>query len=673
VRRAAVGESPRRPQTETRERNGTAGSRAQAPPPTSFGLVLSVAVVLFVAAFSLYTLTLMPSIGFIDAGELVAATTTLGIVHPTGYPLYTIVGHLVTGYLPFGSDPAWRLNLLSAFLGAIAASLAFLLAHRMLVILSSRAADPCRRSPMAPPAEQAVLLASIAAASAGLLAASHTFWLWALQAKAYTLHAAFVAALFLGAMRVATPAAAPPAPAALRGLVFLLGLALTNHTMTVLIVPALVVLIAPALVRARRAGWLGARELATLTAAAGLPLLLYLYLPIRARQQPLMNWGAPTDWSSFLRHVTGWQYRSFLLDTDLPLTAKITGAVGLWARQLHPAIGAPLLAVALAGAVRLSTGARGLFAASVVAAASQVGFAVTFGTTPEIHESYFVPFYLMVMLWIGAGLLSLCDLLRRRVRAATLAPLVLVLPLLAATTNFRRNDHHADYLAPKFIENVYRELGEGALVLTDLWELVSGSFFFQHVRGVRPDLTIVDINLAHYPWYMDYLQRHRPDLFVPVADVARRYRRLQDLFVSGRLDGASARQIQQDYLAVLGGLVRAHLRDGRPVHALFMHLYAKATLTPDEQAIVGPHFYPVGLTVRVVDDPGPYPVRAPAWDLMGITSDPVPKDRVATYISTLYAQALTAIGRTMALGGHETEGGRLIAEASRIRASLDGP
>lgn len=67
-----------------------------------------------IIAFAVYIMTLAPTIWFIDSGELAAVATTLGIAHPTGYPLFTIIGHIFT-LLPIGSSEIYRLNLMSAF------------------------------------------------------------------------------------------------------------------------------------------------------------------------------------------------------------------------------------------------------------------------------------------------------------------------------------------------------------------------------------------------------------------------------------------------------------------------------------------------------------------------------------------------------------------------------
>jgi hypothetical protein len=67
---------------------------------------------LLAIALALYVTTLAPSVLPGDSGEFQFAVPTLGIPHPTGYPLYLVLGKLLS-LVPVGSI-AYRLNLLSA-------------------------------------------------------------------------------------------------------------------------------------------------------------------------------------------------------------------------------------------------------------------------------------------------------------------------------------------------------------------------------------------------------------------------------------------------------------------------------------------------------------------------------------------------------------------------------
>ena len=60
---------------------------------------------LFGVALLVYVLTLCPTVYWEDAGELVTVSHVLGIAHPPGHPLYSILGHLFT-LLPWGTVAA---------------------------------------------------------------------------------------------------------------------------------------------------------------------------------------------------------------------------------------------------------------------------------------------------------------------------------------------------------------------------------------------------------------------------------------------------------------------------------------------------------------------------------------------------------------------------------------
>ena len=59
--------------------------------------------------------------GFIT-GELITAAHELGVAHPPGYPLFTLLGKLFIVAIPW-ANPAWRMNLLNALLSAAAGGL----------------------------------------------------------------------------------------------------------------------------------------------------------------------------------------------------------------------------------------------------------------------------------------------------------------------------------------------------------------------------------------------------------------------------------------------------------------------------------------------------------------------------------------------------------------------
>ena len=244
----------------------------------------------WIAFFLLYSSTAAPSIValFDDTLEFQLVLPTFGIAHPTGYPLYTLLGGVWSRLLPFGNW-AWRTNLLSAFAAAATVALLFLLARRLTRAAAGRG-------------DNWAGLAAVAAFGFGPI-----WWLQATVAEVYALHNLLAAAILWTALTI------PDLTGAARNrrvmlLLALIGLGLAHHRTVVLLLPGLFIFLlwtAPALLRPQRA-WL--LWLAALLA----PLLLYAYLPLRAAQGVAdLNGSYVNTWAGFWDHVLARRYTTF--------------------------------------------------------------------------------------------------------------------------------------------------------------------------------------------------------------------------------------------------------------------------------------------------------------------------------------------------------------------------
>ena len=90
------------------------------PSAPSSGVLL----VLFLTLSTIYYETLQPSVPGGDSGELVTEAYQLGLPHPPGYPLHSMLGYLAS-HTPFRTTVARDLNLLSAFFGAATSSIIY--------------------------------------------------------------------------------------------------------------------------------------------------------------------------------------------------------------------------------------------------------------------------------------------------------------------------------------------------------------------------------------------------------------------------------------------------------------------------------------------------------------------------------------------------------------------
>ncbi len=263
--------------------------------------------------FPVYLATLGRTVGSADTFEFQVVVPRLGIAHPTGYPLYLLLSKPFT-LLPFNSM-AWRVNLATAVFGLAAVCLLYLLGRQLT---------------------KWSLAALVTAALFGL---SPTFWFQAIQAEVYTLHALLViAALTLmrevGGWRLEANLYPPPKasqpdekdelqenkePAISKKwhpytwsvlLAFVLGLGLTNHLTTIILLPAAVLTILFAYRAGRFDGAPVSRPWSFILPIAAFlaPLLLYAYLPLRWEA---VN-GQPMGFDRFLDWVIGGRFQGAL-------------------------------------------------------------------------------------------------------------------------------------------------------------------------------------------------------------------------------------------------------------------------------------------------------------------------------------------------------------------------
>ena len=560
-----------------------------------------------VAVFLVYALGACRTIYVGDSGELAAAVDTLGIPHPSGYPLYVLSGKLWTVLLPLGSV-AFRLSLFSSACAAAAVgSLCWL----------------CRRLGLHPVA---------AASSALLVAFCPSFWSQANVQRVYSLNALFV---------VLTTAAAYTwhRERKTRHLVlafFLAGLGAANHTFMAVYAGALgafILISEPAIYRRPRLAFLSA-------AGFGTGLLPYLYLPLRSRANPRLDWGDPENLQSFL---------------DVVLRRNF------WDRSW---IESPMDFLAIGGDYLLSLGSELLWIGTVLAIWGAVvsrrrGWSVLLpllvmtvnlvimglhGSRSDIFiwHRYYIPSYLMAGL---LGAMGLHDLVERLPRSFRLLPLVV--PAVALLLGWRDFDRSRYRIAEDFSQALLETLPPGAHLSATDDNILFVLIYLHLVEGLRPDINLilqgVDSELQPLRFNPDsepLVFTHHPNWKVPqleivpvglVYQIARSGGPLPSpAFPKMELDGEHDPRVPKDYLT---------------------------------QNLIGHFHFMLGVTWQSHDWPR-------AWEEFKAAEAAAPSNDVLFYNlgliyirSGLYEEALAAFERSWRINP------RHIASGSRVRAS----
>jgi hypothetical protein len=463
----------------------------------------------FVVSLAFYVATMCRTVFWWDSGELAANAYVLGIAHRPGFPLYILLGH-VFGLIPFG-DYFYRIN----FISAVSAGTSLSILGYLWMRISS---EHARRAEVG----THILVGTLALAALG---GTYSYWMQAVRAEVYAptlLALTLVLACCWRAdceIRNRTGHSAQWFGAA----AFLIGLGTGLHHATFLsVLPAVILFFIwrPRRFRLRASAWLTGAVLALLG------LTIYLYLPIRASQNPPLNWGwVPGVVSPAWSAVAATDSYSYIGQTTVAgMLGKFADIGGLLLGQLQWG----LIVIAATGAAwfwfkqrkwLIFAGVTGL--TNVVITAILV---TDFNETNADIHGYLLPALAAIALLTAGGLLSLLTILRRmserwlptplarhiiRVAAIVMITLVGIAPgiIFAPFCNLTSNR-----LAYDFGSESIRDLQPDAIVFLagTNWDFVLRGI--RYVENRRPDLIVINRDLLPSAWYRHWLALNHPDL-----------------------------------------------------------------------------------------------------------------------------------------------------------------
>ena len=474
------------------------------------------------AVLVVYLATKAPVVGLIDSGELAAGCHLLNILHPTGYPLYTVIGRLAS-IIPLGSVVD-RMAVLSSLLSAAGIGIFLLLLRNMRLKWTS------------------------AGPTALVLAFSQPVWSVSVSVEVYSLTLLLAACSWLAVER------ARDDRRFLLLFAYLAGLALTNHMSAASVVIGAGIALVLEQKRLIRRNW------PVMLVLFALGITPYLFLVLRAIAGPQLAWGNPSTIERFWWHVTGRQYQVWMF--SLPF-AQVLKNAGKGAVLLARSFGYVLLPVILYGGFRLFKSRRPLALGLTATAIISFGYAINY-SIPDI-EAYYIPCVLALATFCAQGLESIiCRLQRWRIPQAygRLVWLPGIAMLLLNFTAVSQRDH---YVAHDQALNVLASAEEGATILTDWWDIYSPLLYLQHVEGIRTDVCIIDKELVRRSWYFGYLDRKYPWLLKNSQRELNRYLAYLDRFEHGRLRDPAG--IQRAFIELLESFVSNN--PDRPAYTTF--------------------------------------------------------------------------------------------------------
>ena len=475
---------------------------------------------LTVIPFITYWITKPPSILWVDSGTMIAASYTLGIPNPPGFPFYMLVSHIFA-ILPF-ANVLTRLELFSIFFSI----LSIYLIYKIIILLIDSDFFFSKKAPLnedleitGKPVRNLKYLAGAFGAVA--LAFSYQYWSQSQNTEAFIFTDFFLCLfiyilLFIQAkkklfipIKNGQEAFSKYLFKGLLALSFLYGLAAGANPTIAALVPGVlfVIYLNRRCISLKQAIVLLVVFLLTLT-------LVYSYLPIRAQAWPFVNWGNPQTLSLFIGQLRGQG-----LNIYEPQSGSINGFTGspviflqsvshffyLLLLQFTPL----LLPFIFAGIYFLYKKNKHIFWFLMSVIIIDVFYAGLYYSGNQ--ESWFILSWIICAIFIGIGFYFVALKVPLKTKYINIIFFMSFLPLLFWFIPLNRAQ---SYYSSDYATNLYSTLKNNAILIETGDFTNSLGNYLHEADKYRADVTPVTANILYVnKWYRDDL-RHATTLDV---------------------------------------------------------------------------------------------------------------------------------------------------------------
>jgi len=465
-----------------------------------------ICIIVAALIFTVYLFSLCPTVYLIDSGELAAVSYTLGIAHPTGYPLYTIISYFFA-HLP--GEPIRNLNMLSALFTLSAAIFLYFMAKKIL---------------------KNTVLPILCVA---LFTFSPTIWRISVTNEVYPLTALLGIIIIYALQRLHD----------MRGfyvIMYLIGLAFANHIIIFsLAIPVFfyVILTYKPPFKSILIGML----------FAVLGTSIYLYLITRTIGGAELAWGNANNFQRLIWHVTGKQYQVWMFSLSAKeIFDNLMNGLAFLLRDFIFVFIAPVLI----GFYYLFRKKRKIFWLFLSIFLLNLFYAINY-SIPDI-ESYYIPGLISLVVILIYGLKATVKYLKWYI----VIPIAIVIPVV----NYQSSTLRDNSFALDFSRSHIEQLPQKSLIICTFWDIYSPTIYMRNVKDFRNDLVIIDKELLRRTWYIKYVKNEYPEFYQMVSEAIESY--LVELYKFEYDKPYNRQVIQSRFIKMLERFVETKIHDG---------------------------------------------------------------------------------------------------------------
>ncbi|XP_052275598.1 transmembrane protein 260-like isoform X2 [Dreissena polymorpha] len=447
----------------------------------------------------IYIYTMYPTIPGGDSGELITAAHELGVAHPPGYPVFTLMAWLAIKLVPLGSV-AWRVNLLNAVLAAGASLVFSITIYRYTRCVGS-----------------AVLGSS-------LWSFCKLTWTWSVSAEVFGLNNLCVASLLY--LMVAFRDAKDDAKLKVAYIgAFVSGLSLCNQHTIVVYVAVIAVLVLWELWNAKV---LSVTKLVQLGMCFLLGLVPYIYLPLSSLfSKARWSWGDQSTLKGFMRHLLRAEYGTFDLakgqnvESRSLVFSNLRGYVDHCISE-YTAVCVVLAIVGIGVSIVRRCRCMSTVLAMCLLYLVMFSWRANLSLSEQLHlgvvERFWMQADMVFILFVTLGFFTVLRFLKDKTDTVSKYRLGLVLAVMACSKqlrNFADCNHRNNTVVWEFGSRLFHNMPQNALVLT-VGDLPSNVLrYIYWCENDRPDVQVLDQELLSYSWFVPKLRHAYPNIKFP--------------------------------------------------------------------------------------------------------------------------------------------------------------
>ena len=461
--------------------------------------ILLTALVIFFLTFGIYVYLISPTVGGGDGGDLITAAYVLGVPHPPGYPLYTLIAHLFT-LLPFGPSIAWKVNLFSALCQSLTVAVVFLIVHK----ITGR------------------VLASIIASLS--LAFSFTFWFYAETAEVFPLNNLLISLLIFFTLNFYFDLQKTKKTASkwIYFMFLVLGLGVANHQTILFTLPSIFIL----LFLTRKKVKFDRKLIFRSILLFFLGLSFYVYIPITASSDPPVSWDNVKSLKSFIQIVTRADYGSFnAVSLSNSINSDRFRHFLLYLKYIWVDFTFWGVLLGIIGIIFSFFKEKKLFYFLIL------GFLIlgvifqVYANFPlgdpfliSVIERFLLGSYVFFAIFIGIGVSAILFYFEKfsskdnklKILFLILPVFLIFIPFFLFVNNFAKADQRRETYTRQFISDLFATVEPNSIVFISEDTGVFSGQYFHHVENLRPDITILTTGIDR-DWAYSHIRNLYPN------------------------------------------------------------------------------------------------------------------------------------------------------------------